>query len=78
MEHPLYGIKDEGWFFAIYCYKKYVQLTFFCRTSLKPVPPGASKNKETRYFNIYEEDELDEAQIGDWVRQASKLPGEKL
>ena len=75
---PLYGIKNEGWFFAIYCYKKYVQLTFFRGTSLKPVPPGASKNKETRYFNIYEEDELDEAQIGDWVKQASELPGEKL
>ena len=75
---PLYRIKDEGWFFAIYCYKKYVQLTFFRGTSLKPVPPGASKNKETRYFNIHEDDELDEAQIGDWVKQASELPGEML
>ena len=53
-------------------------LTFFRGTSLKPVPPGASKNKETRYFNIYEEDELDEVQIGDWVKQASELPGEEL
>ena len=75
---PLYGSEGGGWFFAMYCYKNYVQLTFFRGTSLTPVPPVASKTEGTRYFNIYEDDELDEARIGDWVTQASKLPGEKL
>jgi len=63
---------------AMYCYKKYVQLTFMQGSSLVPVPPVASKVEGTRYFNIYEGDTFDEAQIADWVMQASKLPGESL
>ncbi|WP_411817335.1 DUF1801 domain-containing protein [Hyphococcus sp. DH-69] len=74
---PLYG-KEDGWFMAMYCYKKYVQLTFMRGTSLTPVPPVPSKVDGTRYLNIYEDDELDQEQIADWVRQASKLPGVKL
>jgi hypothetical protein len=31
-----------------------------------------------RYFNIYEDDQLDEAQIATWVKQASKPPGERM
>jgi hypothetical protein len=30
-----------------------------------------------RYFNIYEDDQLDEAQFAAWVKQASQLPGER-
>lgn len=71
---PLYG-KDDGWFFAMYCYKKYIQLTFMRGTSLTPVPPGTSKMEGTRYFSIHEDDDLDEAQITDWLRQAITLPG---
>ncbi len=71
---PLYG-KEDGWFFAMYCYKKYVQLTFMRGTSLTPVPPGTSKVEGTRYFSIHEDDDLDEAQIADWLRQAIALPG---
>lgn len=59
---PLYG-KDDGWFFSMYCDKRYVQLTFMRRTSLSPVPPESSKVEGTRYFNIHEGDELDEARI---------------
>ncbi len=74
---PLFG-KEDGYFMGMYCYKTYVQLTFMQGTSLEPVPPVASKVEGTRYFNIYEEDELDEARIEDWVAQAVRLPGEKL
>lgn len=74
---PLYG-KDDGWFFSMYCYKRYVQLTFMRGTSLSPVPPKSSKVEGTRYFSIYEDDELDEALIEDWVRQACRLPGVSL
>jgi hypothetical protein len=48
----------------------------FRGTSLRPVPPGASKHKDVRYFNIYE-DQLDEAQTP-WVKQASQLPGARM
>ena len=52
-------------------------MTFFRGTSLRPVPPGASKHKEVRYLDI-PEGEFDEAQIAAWVKQASQLPGERM
>ena len=39
---------------------------------------GSSRQKEVRYLDIYEDDPLDEAQFAAWVKQASKLPREKL
>jgi hypothetical protein len=50
-------------------------VAFFRGMSLQPVPPGASKNKDTRYIDIREGDELDEAQMATWVKQAAALPG---
>lgn len=74
---PLYG-KEDGWFLAMYCYRKYVQLTFMSGTSLLPMPPKASKVEGTRYLDIHEDDGLDEAQVAAWIEQASRLPGVKL
>ncbi|MBR1192608.1 DUF1801 domain-containing protein [Bradyrhizobium sp. AUGA SZCCT0160] len=75
---PLYGIEGQGWFLGIHVFTRYVKLAFFRGTSLRPVPPGASKHKEVRYLDIHEGDELDEAQLAAWVKQASKLPGERM
>jgi hypothetical protein len=79
---PLYGAegsgKEETWFLGIHCFTKYVKVAFFRGTSLRPVPPGASKSKDTRYLDIHEGDPLDEAQLAAWVRQASALPGERM
>jgi hypothetical protein len=74
---PFYGIEGEGWFLSLHCFTKYVKVTFFRGTSLRPVPPGESKHKEVRYLDIHE-GELDEAQFTAWVKQASQLPGERL
>ena len=52
---PLYGIEGQGWFTAYHCFTKYVKVTFFRGTSLKPVPPGPSKHKEVRYLDIPED-----------------------
>lgn len=71
---PLYG-NEAGWFFAMYCFRDYIQLTFPRGASLTPVPPKASKVEGTRYFEIREGDGLDEARLADWLRQASALPG---
>ncbi len=75
---PFYGHEGEGWFTAFRCYTKYVQLQFFRGTSLDPVPPKGSKHPEVRYFDIHEDDELDEQQLASWFEQASKLPGEVI
>ena len=76
---PFYGVEHQGgWFLSFHCFTKYVKVTFFRGTSLHPVPPGESKHKEVRYLDIHEDDQLDEAQLAGWVKQASQLPGEDL
>jgi len=75
---PLYGIEDDVWFLSFHCFAKYIKVAFFRGTSLRPVPPVESKHQGTRYFHIHEDDQLDEAQFAAWVKQASKLPGEKM
>jgi len=72
---PIYGIEGRGWFLAIHTFTHYVKVAFFRGTSLRPLPPGASKSQDTRYVDIREDDQLDEAQLGAWVKQAAKLPG---
>jgi hypothetical protein len=75
---PFYGVEDQGgWFLSFHCFAKYVKVTFFRGTSLRPVPPGESKHKEVRYFDIREGD-FDESQLAAWVKQASQLPGERM
>ncbi|MBP2445492.1 DUF1801 domain-containing protein [Rhizobium leguminosarum] len=75
---PLYGIEGQGWFLSVHCFTKYVKVAFFRGTSLNPLPPGHSKQKEVRYLDIREDDEIDEAQLAAWVEQASRLPGERM
>jgi hypothetical protein len=77
---PFYGAADEdnGWFLGFHCLTKYVKVSFFRGVELDPLPPGASKQKHVRYLDIREDDTLDEAQFAAWVKQASRLPGEKL
>jgi hypothetical protein len=75
---PLYGLEGQGWFLSLHVFTKYIKVAFFRGASLRPVPPGKSKQKEVRYLDIREDDPLDEVQFTAWVKQASKLPGEKL
>ena len=75
---PFYGVKGEGWFLSFHCFTKYVKVGFFRGRSLEPMPPGESKSNDTRYLDIHEDDEVDETQLTRWVKQASKLPGERL
>ncbi|PDS77531.1 DUF1801 domain-containing protein [Rhizobium sp. L43] len=75
---PLYGIEGQGWFLSVHCFTKYVKVAFFRGTSLHPVPPGESKQKEVRYLDIRENDTFDEDQLLAWVEQASQLPGERM
>src|SRR3954463_12641432 len=71
---PFYGIEGQGWFLNFHCFTKYIKVAFFRGTSLSPVPPGESKQKEVRSLNIHEDDQLDETQFASWVKQASQLP----
>ncbi len=53
---PFYGIEGQGWFLSFHVFTRYVKVTFFRGTSLRPVPPGASKHEEVRYLDIHEGD----------------------
>jgi hypothetical protein len=75
---PFYGHEGEGWFLSFRCYTAYVQLQFFRGASLDPVPPKASKHEGVRYFDIREDDSLDEDRLVSWIEQASALPGERM
>jgi hypothetical protein len=71
---PFYGVEGQGWFVSFHVFTRYVKVTFFRGTSLEPLPPGSSKDPETRYYDIYD-GELDETQMAEWVKQAAALPG---
>ena len=70
---PFYGIEGRGWFASFHVYTRAIKLTFFKGTSLRPAPPGGV-SKEARWIDVHEED-LDEAQIVKWVKQAAAIPG---
>lgn len=79
---PFYGVQEQGgrsaWFLSFHCFDKYLKVAFFRGSSLVPPPPVPSKQPEVRYFHIDENETIDERQLGDWIKQASRLPGERL
>ncbi len=70
---PFYGIKGQGWIVSFHTFTNYVKVTFFSGTSLLP-PPSGGTAKDARWIDIHEDD-LDEAQLKKWLRQAAALPG---
>jgi hypothetical protein len=70
---PFYGVDGQGWFVSFHVFTRYIKVTFFRATSLRPVPPGGT-GKEARWIDIHEDD-LDESQMAAWVKQAAALPG---
>jgi hypothetical protein len=70
---PFYGMPGKGWFASFHVFTHYVKLTFFKGTSLTPSPAGGNA-KEARWVDVHEND-LNEAQIVAWVKQAAKIPG---
>lgn len=73
---PFYGAPEGDWFASFHCLTRYVKLTFFNGAALEPPPPGGTpKSGQGRWIDIYEAQEIDEAQLADWIRQAAALPG---
>jgi hypothetical protein len=80
---PFYGIEGEGWFLSFHCYTGYIKVAFVRGTSLRPVPPVESRQKDVRYLHIREDDIADggmrdEDRFIAWVEQASRLPGARM
>jgi hypothetical protein len=70
---PFYGIAGQGWFLAFHVFTRYVKVTFFRGTALRPVPPGGT-GEDARWIDIHEDD-LDEPQLATWITQAASIPG---
>lgn len=70
---PFYGIEGRGWFLSFHMFTRAIKVTFFRGTSLSPPPPGG-KSREVRWIDVHEDD-LDEAQLAKWIRQAAAIPG---
>lgn len=70
---PFYGFAGRGWFLAFHVFARFVKVSFFKGTSLRPVPPGGT-GAEARWIDIHEDD-FDEARMAEWVKQAAALPG---
>jgi hypothetical protein len=72
---PFYGVEDMGWFLSFHCFDRYIKVLFFRGTSLKPMPPVASKSKHARYVHYSVEAPIDEKQLVKWIKQAAKIHG---
>jgi hypothetical protein len=70
---PFYGVEGQGWFLSFHAFTRYVKVTFFRGTSLRPVPPGGT-GQDARWIDIHEDD-LDESRLATWVTQAAGRPG---
>jgi hypothetical protein len=78
IESPLHGVESQGWFLGVHCFHELRQSRFFRDASVRPIAPAASKRKNTRTLDIDEDDQLDEAQLAPWVKQASQFSGEGI
>lgn len=74
---PFYGLPGQGWLLSLHAFKHYVKLAFFRGSALRPLPPGDSTSEDTRYLDVHETDQLNERQLGAWLKQAAALPGWK-
>ena len=72
---PFYGVEGQGWFLSYHCFTSYVKVAFLNGAQLDPPPPVDSKDPNTRYFHVHEDDEIDADLFASWLRQAAALPG---
>ena len=71
---PWYGIDGQGWFLSYHVFTRYVKVTFLNGASLRPVPPGSGKDKDSRWVDIYE-GQLNEEQMETWSAGRGGLSG---
>ena len=82
---PMYAASDadsrDHFFCSFHCFTKYVKVGFNRGDDLSPPPPEPSKHGGMRYYHVTEADlegEIAQGSFAKWVRQAAKLPGEKM
>lgn len=71
-----YGVGD-GWCFSSGGFAGHLKLMFINGNALEPEPPvtPVGMGKATRGIELASLDDLDEAVVAEWMRQASSVPG---
>lgn len=72
---PFYGATErwDDWFVAFHCLTKYVKVAFPNGARFDPPPPEPSKSGDTRYWHVFEGQEVDADAFTQWVAQAAAL-----
>src|ERR1041384_1892969 len=70
-----YGV-DGGWCFASGAFVGHVKVMFIKGRDLEPAPPVTpiAMGKATRGVDLAKLDDIDEAQLASWMRQAATMP----
>src|SRR3546814_16523729 len=69
---PFYGVEGKGWFVSFHCFTRYIKITFFKGAALDPLPPVGSKDPDTRYLNIHEDEDVDGKRPASWLKQEGR------
>lgn len=71
-----YGVGD-GWCFCCGGFATHVKLTFGRGIALSPVPPATpvGMGKDSRGVELARMEDIDESQLGAWMKQATAMPG---
>ncbi len=71
-----YGVGD-GWCFSSGAFAGHVKLMFINGDALEPMPPVTpiGMGKATRGVEIATVGDLDEAQVAEWMKQVTSVPG---
>lgn len=72
---PFYGVDGRGWFASYHCFDRYVKVTFLNGGGLDPLPPVASKDPDTRYAHVHQDEDIDQVTFTAWFRQAAAVEG---
>lgn len=74
---PFYGMPGQGVFVSMHCFTNFVRITWLFGQKLDPIPPGESKDKNARYLDVHEDDDLKvlTPQVRAWLQQGATMPG---
>lgn len=67
-----YGVEDQGRFSASSPVPQ--DRIYSLGLSLVPLPPAGSEQHAVRYLTVFEDDQIDEKQLVNWIQQGSAIP----
>ena len=69
-----YGVPKQGWVIEMVAYDVSVNVVFFGGAEFDQPPPQGDSDR-SRYLKVKSWDEVDQAEMKEWIRQAGSVPG---